>query len=48
MAAGLTDTIVEWKGNTAWKVSKYRLFFGPYFLVFGPEKTAYLDIFYAV
>ena len=39
----------------AWKVSKYRVFSGPYFPVFGlntgkygPEKTPYLDIFHAV
>ena len=30
------------------KVSEYRVFSGPYFPVFGPEKTAYLDTFYAV
>ena len=41
--------------NTAWKVSKYGDFSGPYFLVFGlntgkygPEKTPYLDTFQAV
>ena len=40
---------------TAWKVSKYRVFSGPYFPVFGlntrkyrPEKTPYLDTFHAV
>ena len=40
---------------TAWKVSKYRVIFGPYFSVFGlntrkngPEITPNLDIFYAV
>ena len=27
------------------KVSKYRVFSGPYFPVFGPEKTPYLDTF---
>ena len=39
---------------TAWKVSKYGVFSGPYFPVFGlntekygPEKTAYLDTFHA-
>ena len=43
------------KRNTAWKVSKNRVFSGPYFPVFGlntgkygPEKTPYLDIFHAV
>ena len=42
-------------GFAAWKVSKYRVFSGPYFPVFGlntgkygPEKTPYLDIFHAV
>ena len=42
-------------GTTAQKVSKYRVFSGPYFPVFGlntgkygPEKTPYLDSFYAV
>ena len=41
--------------QTAWKVSKYGFFSAPYFLLFspntekyGPEKTPYLDIFYAV
>ena len=40
---------------TAQKVSKYRVFPGPYFPVFGlntekygPEKTPYLDTFHAV
>ena len=40
---------------TAWKVSKYGVFFCPYFPVFGlntgkygPEKTPYLDTFPAV
>ena len=33
---------------TAWKMSKYRVFSGPYFPVFGPEKTPYLDIFHPV
>ena len=43
------------KGNTAWKVSKYGVFFGPYFPVFSsntgkyvPENTPYLDTFHAV
>ena len=30
---------------TAWKVSKYEVFSGPYFPVFEPEKTPYLDFF---
>ena len=29
-------------------VSKYQVFSGPYFLVFGPEKTLYFDTFDAV
>ena len=29
--------------STVWKVSKYRVFSGLYFLVFGPEKNTYLD-----
>ena len=40
---------------TAWKVSRYEIFSGPYFPVFrtntgkyGPEKTPYLDTFHAV
>ena len=44
---------------TAWKVSKYGVFSGPYFPVFGlriqskyrknaPEKSAYLDTFHEV
>ena len=33
---------------TAWKVSKYGVFFSPYFHVFGPEKTPYFDIFHAL
>ena len=40
---------------TAWKVSTYEVFSGPYFPVFrtntgkyGPEKTPYLDTFHAV
>ena len=39
---------------TAWKMSKYGVFSGPYFPVFspntgkyGPEKTLYLDTFHA-
>ena len=40
---------------TVWKVSKNRVFSGPYFPVFGlntgkhgPEKTPYFDTFHAV
>ena len=40
---------------TAWKVSKYGIFSGPYFPVFGlnigkygPEKTLYLNFFHTV
>ena len=33
---------------TAWKVSKYGVFSGPYFPVFEPEKTPYLDSFHVV
>ena len=40
--------------NTAWKVSKYKVFSGPYFPVFGLntgkyglEKTLYLDTIHA-
>ena len=47
------DSIVQ--SSTAWKVSKYWVFSGPYFPVFspntgkcGPGKTPYLDTFYAV
>ena len=43
------------KTNTVWKVSKYGIFSGPCFAVFGldtgkygPEKTTYLDTFHAV
>ena len=41
--------------HTVWKVSTYRVFSGLYFSIFspntgkyGPEKTPYLDTFYAV
>ena len=44
-----------WNKHTAWKVSKYRFFSGPYLPVFGlktwkygPKKTPYLDTFHAV
>ena len=43
------------ENHTAWKVSKYRVFSGPYFPVvspntrkYGPEKTPYLDPFHPV
>ena len=38
---------LAYKG-TALNVSKYEVFFGPYFPVFGPDKTRYLDPFHAV
>ena len=34
--------------TTGWKLSRYGVFSGPYFPVFGPEKTPYLDTFHAV
>ena len=41
--------------NSAWNVSKYGVFSGPYFPIFGlnigkygPEKIPYLDTFHAV
>ena len=34
--------------DTAWKVSKCGVISGPYFPVFGPEITPYLDTFHAV
>ena len=34
--------------GTAWKVSKYGIFAGPYFPAFGPEITPYLDTFHTV
>ena len=33
---------------SAWKVSKYGVFSGPYFPAFGQEKTPYIDTFHAV
>ena len=33
---------------TAWKVSKYGVFSGPYFTVFGLGNTPHLDTFHAV
>ena len=47
--------LIDVNSCTAWKVSKYGVFSGPYFLVFspntwkyGPEKTPYLQTFQAV
>ena len=37
---------LEW--HIAWKVSKYGVISGPYFLVFGPAITLYLDSFHPV
>ena len=42
--SGIYNAVID----TAWKVSKYGDFSGPYFPVFGPEKTPYLDTFHAV
>ena len=39
---------VQWNPYTAWKASKYRVFPSPYFPVFGPEKSPYLDTFHKV
>ena len=33
---------------TAWKVSKYGVFSGPYYPAFGLEKPPYFDTFHAV
>ena len=51
----LYSVINVYRKITTWKVSKYRIFSGPYFPVFilntgkyGPEKTPYLNTFYAV
>ena len=38
----------EHQGSAAWKLSSYRVFSGPYFPVFGPEETPYLDTFHVV
>ena len=35
-------------GGTAWKLSEYRVFSSPYFPVFRPEKTPYLDTFHTM
>ena len=46
---GTTDLFLN--RNTAWIVSKYEVFSGPYFPntgKYGPEKTPYLGTFYAV
>ena len=34
--------------STAWNLSKYGVFSGPYFPVFGVEKTPYLETLHAV
>ena len=36
------------KWHTVWKVSKCGVFSGPYISAFGPEKTPYLETFYAL
>ena len=48
-------SVLQAKTNTAQKVSKYKVFSGPYFPLFspnkgkyGPEKTPYVDFFHAV
>ena len=41
-------TTHKWRKITVREVSKYGVFSGPYFPVFGPEKTPYLDTFHAV
>ena len=40
--------LIEYSIKTAWKVSKYKVFSGPYFSVFGPEKTPYLNTFHTM
>ena len=44
-----TDNLFIWSNTSnfdiAFKVARYRDFSGPYFPVFGPEKTPYLDTF---
>ena len=51
--AGAFEIVCD--ANTAWKLSKYGVFSGPFIPVFGlntekygPEKTPYLDTFHAV
>ena len=44
----ISENAVEIVSFTAWKVSKYGVFSGLYFPVFGPEKTPYLDTVRAV
>ena len=39
---------IKLKKVTAWKVSKYGVTSGPYFPVFRPEITPYLDTFHVV
>ena len=43
--------MLEWlerDQGTVWKVSKYGVLFGPYFPVFGLEKSPYVDTFHTV
>ena len=40
--------LAKLKKVTAWKVSKYGVISGPYFPVFRPEITPYLDTFHVV
>ena len=42
------ETVTFADRDTTSKVSKYGVSSGPYFPVFGPEKTPYLDTFHAV
>ena len=39
---------MAWDVHTAWNMSKYGVFSGPYFPVSEPEKTLYLHTFHAV
>ena len=40
--------VTKCKFYTVLKVSKYGIFSGPYFPVFGPEETSYLETFHAI
>ena len=42
------EKIIKDKDDTAWKVSKYGVFFGPNTGKYGPQKTPYLDTFHTV
>ena len=44
----LDEKYFHWLITTVWKVSKYGVFSGLYFLAFGPEITPYLNTFHAV